>query len=145
MAEDEDGISVVVEEVTGGGSIAQGEGFEVETGDRVLFAGDNRAMYAIAEAIEAGEEPTAFVPSWAILSRRAAKVEHTATFFEAGRTGDNARIATSLDLPEKVWKWTCSCGYSSDESRHGVAYAGRPKAETGHRAHVRLANEKARV
>lgn len=70
--DEEPGLSVQVEEVSGGGSVLRGEGHEVETGDRVVFHGEYCMMVDIAEAIEAGEEPVAFVPFWAVASRTAA-------------------------------------------------------------------------
>lgn len=54
-----------------GGTVAEGFGTDMDTGRPVRFAGDWRPMVAIAEAVQAGDEPVlADVPDWAILARR---------------------------------------------------------------------------
>ena len=59
-----------------GGSTATATGVEVETGERITFAGDHRPMRDLADALsatpanaEVKELPGAEVPGWAILSR----------------------------------------------------------------------------
>jgi hypothetical protein len=47
-----------------GGAVAYGRG-ETEDGDRVGFAGEPRALWAIAEALDAGDGPVlAAIPTW---------------------------------------------------------------------------------
>lgn len=68
FAEDEPGyLRVEVESVEWkGGTVAIGTGWTV-AGTPVTFAGEPRALHAIAEALADGERPVALVPDWAIL------------------------------------------------------------------------------
>jgi hypothetical protein len=60
-------------EVTGAvqdeGSVLILEGRDVDTGDVVRFVAERRPALRILEAVEAGEEPVASVPPWAVWGR----------------------------------------------------------------------------
>lgn len=63
---DEDYATVMVDSVEyHGGSIAQGYG-TTEDGRACLFYGEPRYLADMAAALEAGEEVSAAVPSWAL-------------------------------------------------------------------------------
>lgn len=65
-------MKVEVERVAAtGGSIAIGYGYEVESGDRIKFAGDTRMMAVIHEALEAEEVVEVELEGWEILGREA--------------------------------------------------------------------------
>lgn len=68
--EDEDTIEVNVERVIfDGGTVAEGIGYDISTGEVIRFGGDSRMMHDIAMALFDGETPTATVPPWAVLTR----------------------------------------------------------------------------
>ena len=53
-----------------GGLVALGRG-ETEDGDRADFAGEPRALWAVSEAIDAGDGPVLVaIPTWWSISRR---------------------------------------------------------------------------
>lgn len=62
-------MNVTVESIqlTPGSTIATGYGRD-ERGRLVLFGGDWRPMEALQEALRHGEEPTAYIEPWQILS-----------------------------------------------------------------------------
>lgn len=63
-------INVRMENVIPGGSVWLGSGINIETGARVTFGGDHRAMAVVAEALAAddGEDVIAEVEEWSVLS-----------------------------------------------------------------------------
>jgi len=55
--------------ITPGSTVATGEAVDA-IGRAISFAGDWRAMMAVAEAIEAGEEVEVYIRSWQMLGYR---------------------------------------------------------------------------
>jgi hypothetical protein len=52
-----------------GGPVAHGQG-ETENGDGVAFAGEPRALWAVSEALDAGDGPVLMaIPTWWSISR----------------------------------------------------------------------------
>jgi hypothetical protein len=69
-----DDLAVAVETVEPGGSVWTGTGYILDEDglpgpDLITFGGDWRMMSAILDALGAGEDPIALVPSWAVLAR----------------------------------------------------------------------------
>jgi hypothetical protein len=64
-------IEVIVQQVLPepGSTVWRGRGVEITTGDYVLFGGDWRPMYALAEQLQEVDEVLADVPVWAVLTR----------------------------------------------------------------------------
>lgn len=67
--DDEDTITVEVEDVFDNGTTAIGIGRDTTTGELIRFGGDWRPMAALAEAVAMDGSAEAEVPLWAILSR----------------------------------------------------------------------------
>ena len=59
--------TIQVESVSIDGTIGQGRGLDVETGQRVVFGGDWRPMQALGEAVDDGEEPLVEIEEWQVL------------------------------------------------------------------------------
>ena len=70
----EDELAVAVETIEPGGSVWIGTGYILDEDgipkpDLITWGGDARMMSVIADALGAGEDPIAHVPTWAILGR----------------------------------------------------------------------------